>query len=132
MTRRIVAIILVAYGIGMSVWLLKQQPVATQVTFVMTGLEVPHQGALLRFENVARLKAQFVDGEGRELASISARGGAAVLTPPPVTIPPGSYTVQIELELVLAKPLAGSPASPRRLQRTMNLTLDGSPAELRL
>jgi hypothetical protein len=132
MTRRIVAIVLVASGIGMSVWLLKQQPVATPITFVMTGLEVPHEGGLLRFEDVTRLKARFIDDEGRDLASVSARGGAAVLTPPPVTLPPGLYTVQVELELLAVKPGPGSSPAPRRLRRSLSLTLAGEPAELRL
>ncbi|MBT9560648.1 MAG: hypothetical protein IV100_31780 [Myxococcales bacterium] len=132
MTRRIVAIVLVASGIGMSVWLLKQQPVATQVTFVMTDLEVPHDGGLLRFEDVTRLRARFIDDDGRDLASVSARGGAPVLTPPPVTLPPGLYTVQVELDLLAVKPAPGRPPSPHRLHRSVSLTLAGDPAELRL
>ena len=75
---------------------------------------------------VTRLTAEFVTESGKSVAHISARGGEAVIAPPPLMLPVGAYAVNLELTLVGP---AGQRAT-RHLERSV--TLDGSMAELRL
>jgi hypothetical protein len=107
-------------------WQWQTRAIETPVAIVLTDVAVPVGGGLLRYEHVVSVTADFRDKTGASLARMSARGGQAVLAPPPVALPAGEYTVDVSLALV-------GPGGERVTQRLMrSLKLDGSMTELRL
>ena len=104
-SRAVVVLALLAAA-GLFYWTSRSNPVDTTLTFVLSDLEIAHDGELLRYEAIRLLQCTVVDSEGQEVAQISHRRPGAVATPPPLRLPPGDYTLRITL--TVAKPDQGS------------------------
>lgn len=106
-------------------WQEGSTPVENPVVLVLTELEVPAEGALLRYESVRALQVVLRSPEGEVVATVRARGGAAVVPAAPIVLPKGSYLAELTATLT-----APSGAAVKRVQNR-RITLDGKTLELR-
>ena len=74
-------------------------PREVKLVFILTDLEVTHNGALLRHEQVKRLTCRVVDDAGYTVARIVHNSPTAVTRPPTINVPYGQYNLHISLEL---------------------------------
>jgi hypothetical protein len=84
-------------------WQSHHGPTETTLTFVLTDLEVPHNGQLLRYEHIETLRCQVFSEEGVEVAQIMHRSPGAVAHSAPVNVPKGDYLLRIRLQFTNEK-----------------------------
>ncbi len=99
LTKGAVVLALVLAG-ALFFWQERSGPVESPVVLIMTGLEVPAEGRLLRFESVRAVQAVIRNDEGEVVATVKARGGAAVVPGAPLTLPRGRYSAELTAALV--------------------------------
>ena len=76
----------------------ESSPREVQLVFILTDLEVSHNGSLLRHEQVKKLSCRVVDSSGYVVARIVHRTPGAVTRPPTINVPYGEYNLHISLD----------------------------------
>ena len=122
--RAVVAITLIL-GVALFVWQWEARAVETDVAIILVDLAVPGPTGILRYADVAQVAVTVFDDQDQSVAQVTARGGTAVLSPPPISLPRGDYRAAVEITF---NPRGTAPVY-HRIERP--LRLDGTPAEIR-
>ena len=127
--RRISRLVVLALFLGAGgalYWYYLQEPVETEITFVLTAVEVPAGAELLRHEHIRRLTCAIMDASGGQVGHLVVNRPGPVTKPPAPRLQPGEYSLVITLAFV------GPRGTTKTRSYLKTVELKGEPVSLQL
>jgi hypothetical protein len=100
--KRMAVVVLFLTAGGFLYWWEGAGPSENHLIFVLTGVEVPNSGQMLRHESITRLECRVLDEAGEQVAHIHHRRPGAVSNMSTLRLPEANYRLHVTLTFKVA------------------------------